>query len=284
MNQLKTGILMILLTALLILVGDWVGGRQGMIITFAFAAAINFVSYWYSDRIVLAMYRAQPVAESEAPWLYRIVRDLTTRAQVPMPKVYLIPQEAPNAFATGRNPEHAAVAVTAGITRILDERELRAVLAHELGHVRNRDILISTLAATIAGAVMILARLAGFAALFGGGGGDSRRSDGGLGLLLAFIVAPIAALLIQLAISRSREYQADETGGELSGDPRALASALSKLQRASEAVPLDATPATSHLFIVNPLRGGGIASLFSTHPPVEKRIERLEAQAERLGR
>jgi heat shock protein HtpX len=224
------------------------------------------------------------VDESSAPELYRIVSQLTREAGLPMPKIYIIPNPAPNAFATGRNPEHAAVAVTEGILRLLDERQLRGVLAHELSHVQNRDILIGTIAAGIAGAIMILARIAQFCALFGGGGDRRRDGDSGLGLLVMAIVMPIAALLIQMAISRSREYQADASGGKLSGDPRALAQALARLQEGTRRIPMQADPATSHLFIVSPFSGGGLVSLFSTHPPIQERVARLEAQADAMGR
>lgn len=273
MNQLKTVLLMGLLTGLFLLAGDYLGGRNGMYIAFGLAAVMNFVSYWYSDKIVLAMYRAQPVDQATAPTLYRIVSGLTQRANLPMPKLYVIPVESPNAFATGRNPDHAAVAVTAGILRLLDEQELEGVIAHELSHVGNRDILISAIAATLAGGLMILARIFGYSLMVFGG---SRRNGGGLGALFMLIFAPLAALLIQMAISRSREYQADASGAHLSGNPQALARALMKLERAGEQVPMQAEPATAHMFIVNPLSGQTFAGLFSTHPPLEQRIARLE--------
>ncbi|HLF49133.1 MAG TPA: zinc metalloprotease HtpX [Methylomirabilota bacterium] len=278
-NLLKTAVLLAALTALLVLIGDFLGGAQGMVVAFVFALAINFASYWFSDRIVLAMYRAQPVDEAAAPDLYRIVRTLTSRAGLPMPRVYVIAEDTPNAFATGRNPEHAAVAVTEGTLRVLSEDELEGVLAHELSHVQNRDTLIMTLAATLAGAVTMVARMAGYAAMFGGRRSDDEDSGGGaFGAIIMMIVAPIAALLIQLAISRSREFQADASGARLAGRPWGLAKALEKLDVAARMEPMAATPATAHLFIVNPLRGqGGLSTLFSTHPPIEERIARLRA-------
>src|SRR5205809_4373729 len=276
-NMFKTAILLAVLTAMLILIGGAIGGRQGMMMAFIFAIAMNFFSYWFSDKIVLSMYGAQPIDEAQAPRLYAILRRLTTRAQIPMPRVYLIPTDTPNAFATGRNPEHAAVAVTEGIMRILDEEELEGVLAHELSHVKNRDVLISTIAATLAGAFTSLAHVAQWAAMFGG-----RREDdeGGspFGAILMAILAPIAALLVQMAVSRSREFQADATGARVAGRPWGLAKALEKLQMANQAMPMaDATPATAHLFIVNPLGGQTLMRLFSTHPPLEERIARLRA-------
>jgi len=278
-NLLKTAVLLAALTALLVLIGDFLGGAQGMVVAFVFALAINFASYWFSDRIVLAMYRAQPVDEAAAPDLYRIVRTLTSRAGLPMPRVYVIAEDTPNAFATGRTPEHAAVAVTEGTLRVLSEDELEGVLAHELSHVQNRDTLIMTLAATLAGAVTMVARMAGYAAMFGGRRSDDEDSGGGaFGAIIMMIVAPIAALLIQLAISRSREFQADASGARLAGRPWGLAKALEKLDVAARMEPMAATPATAHLFIVNPLRGqGGLSTLFSTHPPIEERIARLRA-------
>jgi heat shock protein HtpX len=278
-NLLKTAVLLAALTALLVLIGDFLGGAQGMVVAFVFALAINFASYWFSDRIVLAMYRAQPVDEAAAPDLYRIVRSLTSRAGLPMPRIYVIAEDTPNAFATGRNPEHAAVAVTEGTLRVLSEDELEGVLAHELSHVQNRDTLIMTLAATLAGAVTMVARMAGYAAMFGGRRSDDEDSGGGaFGAIIMMIVAPIAALLIQLAISRAREFQADASGARLAGRPWGLAKALEKLDVAARMEPMAATPATAHLFIVNPLRGqGGLSTLFSTHPPIEERIARLRA-------
>jgi heat shock protein HtpX len=257
-----------------------VGGEQGMVVAFVFAGLMNFASYWWSDRIVLWMYGAQEVGEAEAPEFHALVRRLAQRAGLPMPRVYIMPTETPNAFATGRNPEHAAVAATEGILRILTQDELEGVMAHELGHVRNRDILISTLAATLAGAIMMLARMAQWAALFGGGRNsdeDEGGSTGIVGMLILVIVAPLAAMLIQMAISRAREYLADATGARISRKPWALADALEKLERAATAVPLDANPATAHMFIVNPLRGSSILHLFSTHPPIEERVARLRA-------
>jgi heat shock protein HtpX len=276
--MLKTTVFLALLTGLFIAVGGLLGGRSGMMMAFVFALIMNFVSYWFSDKIVLKMYRAQPIGESEAPVVHRIVRNLATRAGIPMPKLYLIPSESPNAFATGRNPQHAAVAVTHGIMRIMDETELEGVLAHELSHVLNRDILISTIAATVAGAISMLANMAQWGLMFGG----SRHDDEGRGtnpiaLLLTVILAPLAAMLIQMAVSRSREYQADASGAQLTRNPNGLASALTKLGQASRIVPMDANPATAHLFIVNPLSGRSLSNLFATHPPLEERIARLRA-------
>jgi heat shock protein HtpX len=249
-----------------------------MIMAFGLALVMNFVSYWFSDKIVLKMYRAQPIDEAELPVLQRIVRNLATRAGIPMPKLYLIPSESPNAFATGRSPQHAAVAVTEGILRIMNETELEGVLAHELSHVLNRDMLISTVAATVAGAISMIASIARWGLMFGGSSRDDEgRSANPIAMLLTVILAPIAALLIQMAVSRSREYQADASGAQLTRNPSGLASALAKLGQAIQAVPMDANPATAHLFIVNPLSGRSLASLFSTHPPLEDRIARLRA-------
>ncbi len=280
-NLFKTAVLLAALTSLVVLIGNAVGGQQGMLFAFILAVAMNFGSYWFSDRIVLAMYRARPIEEAQAPDLYRIVRRLTSRAGVPMPRIYLIPSDTPNAFATGRNPEHAAVAVTGGIMRMLDDDELEGVLAHELSHVKNRDTLTMTIAATLAGVITYLAHMAQWAAIFGGGRRDDEEGSGGggIGALLMFILAPIAAMLIQLAISRAREFQADASGARLVGRPWGLAKALEKLEMASRMAPMDATPATAHLFIVNPLRGAGLLTLFSTHPPVQERIARLRAMA-----
>lgn len=276
MNGLKTAFLLGLLTAVILAVGNMVGGPRGMAFAFILAAVMNFVSYWFSDRIVLAMYRAKPVERSQAPEVYDILHNLTQKAGMPMPKLYVLPTDSPNAFATGRDPEHAAVAVTQGILSLLTREELEAVLAHELSHVSNRDILISSIAATLAGAIILVARIAQFSLYFGGlGGRDDNRGGNPLGLLLMAILAPIAATLIQLAISRSREYAADESGVRLVGNPRALASALEKLQYYSKRVPLNANPASAHLFIVKPFSGQALMELFSTHPPTEKRIERL---------
>lgn len=277
MNALKTTFLLTLLTVLLVLAGDYLGGSNGALIAFAVAAAMNFFSYFYSDKLALAMYGAQPVSRDQLPRAYEVVERLTAKAGIPMPKIYVIPTDSPNAFATGRNPQHASVAVTHGILGLLSDDELEGVLAHELGHVRNRDILTSSIAATLAGAITMLARLAYFSALFGGGGGDRRdREGGGLGALAMLILAPFAAMLIQLWVSRTREYEADHTGAELTGNPYALASALEKISTYSQRVPLVASPNSAHLFIVQPLlSGSGFASLFSTHPPIQKRIERL---------
>jgi heat shock protein HtpX len=277
MNALKTTFLMALLMVLAVFIGYAIGGNGGMMIAFVFALGMNLVSYWFSDKIVLKMYKAEEITESASPRLFAVVRDLSQRAGLPMPKVYMIPTDTPNAFATGRNPQHAAVAVTKGIMDILTENELRGVLGHELAHVKHRDILIGTIAAVFAGAISMLAHMAQWAAIFGGGRSDNERGGGGLGLLAMAIVAPIAALLIQMAISRSREYLADEDGARFHGNPRDLASALAKLHRSAERVPMQATPATAHMFIVNPLTGRGLMSLFSTHPPMEERIKRLEA-------
>lgn len=274
MNWIKTFLLMGFITALFLGVGYLIGGQQGMIIALGLAFVMNFASYWYSDKIVLAMYQAQEIDESQAPRLFGIVRGLVSKSGMPMPRVYIIPVAQPNAFATGRDPEHAAVAVTDGILRILNEDELEGVLAHELSHVRNRDILIGTVAATIAGAIMMLR----YFAFFFGGGRDDREGGGGLGLLVALIVAPIAAVLIQLWISRTREYSADESGARMSGKPWALASALQKLQRGAQAMPMkESNPATAHMFIVNPFSAQGLTNLFSTHPPIEERVRKLEA-------
>lgn len=279
MNSIKTAFLMILLTVILILAGNVLGGRQGLYIAFIMAMVMNIGSYWLSDKLVLKMYKAQEVTRAEAPALYDIVESLTEKAGLPMPKVYIIPQNSPNAFATGRNPKHAAVAVTTGILQILDRNELAGVLGHELAHVKHRDILISTIAAIMAGAITMLASMARWAALFGGlgGGGNRRRGEGSaLPYIIMMILAPIAAMLVQMAISRSREYMADDEGARISGHPLWLASALGKLRQGTRIAPMEANPATAHLFIVNPLRGGGIQSLFSTHPPIEERIARLE--------
>jgi heat shock protein HtpX len=284
-NTLKTTILLAALTALIIWLGQTLGGGQGALLAFVFAAVMNIGSYWFSDKIVIAMYRGQPIGEADDPELYSIVHDLALKNHIPMPRLYLIPTESPNAFATGRSPAHAAVAVTAGIRRLLDRHELEGVLAHELAHVLNRDILISSVAATLAGAIMMLARMASWGMMFGGGQRDDREGGGGgvLGLLLSVILAPIAASLIQMAISRSREFQADDTGARVSREPEALASALRKISTYSERVPLPASPSTAHLFIVNPLHGVSLQNLFSTHPPIEQRIARLEQIASELG-
>jgi len=280
MNTTKTILLMVGLTVLLVLVGGALGGRQGTIFAFVVSLLINAVSYWFSDKIVLKMYGARQVTEAEAPLLYSVTQELAVRMNTPMPKVYIIPSDAPNAFATGRNPEHAAVAATEGILRILTRDELTAVMAHELSHVHNRDILISTIAAAIAGTITMVASIARWGFLFGGGQGRRDDRDGSpIAAIAMLILAPIAAALIQMAISRSREYQADESGAHLCGNPMWLASALRKLEAGSQRIPMDATPTTAHLFIVNPLHGGGFSSLFSTHPPMEARIARLEEMA-----
>lgn len=275
-SRIRTTLLLALLTGLIIWIGKMAGGQSGMLIAFIFAIVMNIGSYWFSDKIVLAMYHAQPVDQRQAPELYGLVRQLAAEAQLPMPRVYIIPQEAPNAFATGRNPENAVVAVTEGILRILTPAELKGVLAHELGHVKNRDILVSSIAATLAGVVMMLAHMAQWAAIFGGGRSDDNRG-GILGLIVTAILAPVAATLIQLAISRSREYLADETGAHLAHNPEGLARALEKMAMASQRVPMDANPSTAHMFIVNPLSGQTMANLFSTHPPIEERIRRLRS-------
>jgi heat shock protein HtpX len=275
-NTFKTAFLLTLLTLLLMFIGRFFGGQNGMLLALVLAAVMNFVSYFYSDKIALAMYRAQPVTREELPRAYAAVERLTQKIGIPMPKIYVIPNESPNAFATGRNPQHASVAVTQGILNLLNDEELEGVLAHELGHVNNRDILISSVAATVAGAITMLASMGRFAMIFGGMGGDrDERRGGGLGALLMLILAPIAASLIQLAVSRSREYQADATGAHFTGNPYALASALGKLDAYSRRLPLQATPSTAHLFIIQPFLGMNFGSLFSTHPPIAKRIERL---------
>jgi heat shock protein HtpX len=282
-NLMKTGVLLAALTVLVVLIGGALGGQNGMVMAFVLAMVMNLGSYWFSDKIVLAMYRAQPVDEASAPALYRIVRTLTTRAGMPMPRVYIIPGEAPNAFATGRNPQHAAIACTEGILRIMSEEELEGVLAHELSHVQNRDTLIMAIAATLAGAITYMAHMAQWAMIFGGGRRDSDENESGggglIGGLLMIVLAPIAAMLIQMAVSRSREFQADASGAQMAGQPWGLAKALEKLEVASKVAPLNATPATAHLFIVNPLTGGGWTTLFSTHPPIAERVARLRAMA-----
>ncbi len=260
------------MTLLVLAVGEYFGGRNGLVYAFIFAAGMNFVSYFFSDKIALAMYRAQPVTREQLPRVYQVVERLTQKIGIPMPKIYVIPTESPNAFATGRNPKHASVAVTEGILKLLDDEELEGVLAHELGHVRNRDILTSSIAATLAGAITMLARMAFW---FGTGGDDRDRRGGGLSALLMLILAPIAAALIQLAVSRTREYEADASGAHYTGNPYALARALQKLDAYSKRIPLVASPSTAHLFIVQPLMGMNLGNLFSTHPPIYKRIERL---------
>lgn len=279
MNNLKTFLLMLVMTLILIGIGNILGGTQGMVIAFVLAAVMNFASYWFSDRIVLSMYRAKKIEEQDMPELYSTVRNLTQQASLPMPGLYLIDTPMPNAFATGRNPSHAAVAVTRGIVDLLDSRELSGVIAHELSHVKNRDILISTIAATFAGAVFILARMAQFAAIFGGGRGGRDSRGGVFSLLIVAIVAPLAAMIVRMAISRSREYLADASGAHISGDPLSLAGALRKLESGIQRSRAEVNPSTAHLFIVNPLKGGSILALFSTHPPMEERIRRLEHMA-----
>jgi heat shock protein HtpX len=276
-NMFKTAFLLTLMTLLLMAIGRYFGGQNGMFLALIFAAVLNFVSYFFSDKIALSMYRAQPVTREELPRAYAAVERLTQKIGIPMPKIYVIPTESPNAFATGRNPQHASVAVTHGILGLLNDEELEGVLAHELGHVNNRDILISSVAATIAGAITMLASMGRWAMIFGGYGRNERdsRNGGGLAGLLMLIVAPIAATLIQLAVSRSREYQADATGAHFTGNPYALASALQKLDTYSRQLPMQASPSTAHLFIIQPLLGINFGGLFSTHPPIAKRIERL---------
>jgi heat shock protein HtpX len=281
-NWVKTAMLMAAITALFVVIGGMIGGNKGMMLALIVALAMNFFSYWFSDKLVLKMYNAQEVDEASAPQFYRMVRELATRAQLPMPKVYLIDENAPNAFATGRNPEHAAVAATTGILRVLSERELRGVMAHELAHVKHRDILISTISATMAGAISALAN---FAMFFGGRDSDGRRSNPIASIAVAML-APLAGALIQMAISRAREFEADRGGAQISGDPQALASALEKIHAYAAGVPFPTAeqhPATAQMMIMNPLAGGGISKLFSTHPATEERVARLMEMA-RTGR
>ncbi|HOK53329.1 MAG TPA: zinc metalloprotease HtpX [Armatimonadota bacterium] len=278
MNWTKTFLLMGTLTALLVLIGKWVAGTNGMILFLGLAGVMNFVSYWYSDKIVLKMYGAQPITETDSPQLYGMVERLTQQAGLPMPKLYLMNTDMPNAFATGRNPDHAAVAVTSGLMRILDRDEVEGVIAHELAHVKNRDILIGTIAATMAGAIMMIANWARFAAIFGGMSSDD--DDGGsniLVVLIVSIVAAFAAFLVQMAISRSREFQADRTGAEITGHPLGLANALLKLERGNQLIQAEPVPATAHMFIINPLKG-----MFSTHPSTEDRVARLQMMAQEM--
>jgi len=277
-NLMKTAVLMAAITALFMAIGSVMGGRSGMMIALAIAVAMNFFSYWFSDKMVLKMYNAREVDEASAPQFYRMVRELAERAQLPMPRVYLIDEDAPNAFATGRNPQHAAVAATTGILRVLSEREMRGVMAHELAHVKHRDILISTVSATMAGAISMLANIA---MMFGGRDSEGRPANPIVGLLVA-LLAPLAASLIQMAISRAREFEADRGGAEISGDPRALASALEKIHAYAQRIPMAAAerhPETAQMMIMNPLSGGGLRGLFSTHPSTEERVQRLLAMA-----
>jgi len=277
MNTLKTFLLMGALTVLLVLVGNLIGGQTGMGIAFGLAVLMNFGSYWFSDTIVLKMYRAKEVGQSEAPELFRTTQELVGRAGLPMPRLYLIDNDQPNAFATGRNPQKSAVAVTTGLLRLLPAQEVRGVIAHELAHVKHRDILVGTIAATIAGAITMLANMAQWAMIFGGGRGSEDEEGGNpIAMIAMMIIAPIAAMLIQMAISRSREFLADQGGAEMTGDPMSLANALRTLERKSAEIPMAASPATAHMFIVSPLHGGGVTKLFSTHPPMAERIARLE--------
>jgi heat shock protein HtpX len=282
MNMMKTMALMTVMTLLFLLAGNALGGQQGMIFAFVIAVGMNFFSYWFSDKVVLKMYRATEATEADAPELYGVVRELTTRARMPMPKVYIIPGASPNAFATGRNPEHAAVAATQGILRMLNRDELAAVMAHELAHVGNRDILTGAVVATFAGAITMMAHMAQWAMIFGGGR-DNDEGGNPIALIAMMILAPLAATIIQLAISRSREFAADATGSRLCGQPLALASALAKLEAGSARAPMQARQATAHMFIVNPLRGKGMANLFRTHPKTEDRVARLREQAQQMG-
>lgn len=273
--MIRTTILLGIMTALMMLIGRMLGGMQGMVIAFAFAVVMNFASYWYSDKIVLKMYQAQEIPPESAHDLYTIVARLSRDAGLPVPRIYIISQDTPNAFATGRNPEHAVVAVTSGLLKLLDRDEITGVLAHELAHVKNRDILIGSIAATMAGAIMMLASMARWGAIFGAGRSDDDENGGFLGLILLSVIAPMAAVIIQMAISRSREYLADRTGAEISGNPEGLAGALQKLGEYSRRLPMEANPSTAHIFTVSPLSGQSLMSLFSTHPPLESRIDRL---------
>ncbi|RPH48980.1 MAG: zinc metalloprotease HtpX [Desulfobacteraceae bacterium] len=275
-NQIKTTFLLAVMTVFIVLAGQVMGGTGGMVIALFLAAGMNLFSYWFSDKIVLRMYNAREVTPVETPQLYEIVQKLTVRAGLPMPKIYVIPEKAPNAFATGRNPEHAVVAVTEGLLELMSREELEGVLAHELAHIKNRDILIGSIAATLAGAIMVIANMARWSAIFGGSRSDDEEGGGGIvGLIAMSIIAPIAAMLIQMAISRSREYMADATGASFAGNPKGLSGALAKLGAYSGRLPMDANPSTAHMFIVNPLSGRSLMSLFSTHPPLEERISRL---------
>ncbi len=281
MNTVKTIGLMVFMTLLLVFVGAAIGGRGGMVMAFVLAVIMNFGAYWFSDKIVLRMYNAQPVTEAQAPELHAMVRTLVQKAGMPMPKVYIMPEETPNAFATGRNPEHAVVAVTQGIMRLLSREELTGVIAHELAHIKHRDMLTGTIVATIAGAISMLAQMAQWAMIFGGGRRDSDDEGGSpIAALVMMIVAPIAAMLVQMAISRTREFEADKGGAQIAGHPSGLANALLKLEKGSQLIPMhDAKPATAHMFIVNPLTGGGLLKLFSTHPPIAERVKRLNEMA-----
>ncbi|GAB6094096.1 zinc metalloprotease HtpX [Desulfatiferula olefinivorans] len=284
-NQIKTTLLLTLMTVFIMMVGRVLGGSQGMVLALIIAGGMNFFSYWYSDKLVLKMYRAREVNPSEAPELYRMVEDLAGRAGLPMPKVYIIPQDQPNAFATGRNPEHAVVAVTEGLLRLMNTDEIKGVLAHELGHIKNRDILIGTIAATMAGAVMMLANMAKWSAVFGGFRGNDDEGGGGnmIAVIVTAVIAPIAAMVIQMAVSRSREYLADATAARITGNPEGLAGALEKLGAYSGRIPMQAEAATAHMFITNPLSGRSLAGLFSTHPPIEERVARLRNTRPRPG-
>jgi len=281
MNTIKTVGLMTFMMVLFVAIGGALGGRSGMVMAIVIAAVMNVGMYWFSDKLVLRMYRAQPVTEAEAPELHAIVRMLVQKAGMPMPKVYIIPDETPNAFATGRNPEHAVVAVTQGITRLLSREELSGVIAHELAHIKHRDMLTGTIVATIAGAISMLAQMAQWAMIFGGGRRDNDDEGGSpIVAIVMMIVAPIAAMLVQMAISRTREFEADKGGAQIAGHPSGLANALLKLEKGSQIVPMhDAKPATAHMFIVNPLTGGGLMKLFSTHPPIAERVKRLNEMA-----
>jgi len=276
MNRIKTFVLMVVLTALFLMIGNLIAGRTGIIFAFFFAGIMNFVSYWYSDKIVLSMYGAKKIEEGDFPEIYSIVREVSLGANIPTPSVYLIENASPNAFATGRAPEHSAVALTTGIIKLLDKEELKGVIAHEISHIKNRDTLVQTVAATIAGAIMMFASIARWSAIFGGFSRDNDRGGNIISLIVIAVLAPIAALLIQMAISRSREYMADEGSAKLTKNPLSLAHALKKLEGAVKIKKMEVNQATSHLFIVNPLRGNFIAGLFSTHPPIEERIKRLE--------
>ena len=283
-NTIRTTILLAVLTVLILLIGRMLGGRQGMFIALIFAAGMNFFSYWFSDKLVLKMYRAQEATPQEEPEIYQMVQTLTHRAGLPMPRIFVIPKDTPNAFATGRNPEHAVVAVTHGLLRLMDREEIMGVLAHELAHVKNRDILIGSIAATMAGAIMMLASMARWSAIFGGGrGGDREGGMGGIGLIVMSLLAPLGAMVIQMAISRTREYLADATGAGFAGNPEGLARALEKLGAYSKRIPMNANPSTAHMFIVNPLSAGSLMSLFSTPPPLEKRIARLRGNSSGPG-